>query len=114
VPQVPGLPKAFGKRETDRIAKSAHLFGLDVEAMVLLALLAGLRRSEIRWLEWANIDLEEGWISVKREGGAKGGRERAVSIHPELSDVLRGWQRESTGSGRYVSSPTSTSVNPGA
>jgi len=102
VPQVPGLPKAFGKREADRTAKSAHLFGLDVEAMVLLALFAGLRRSEIRWLEWASIDLEEGWISVKREGGAKGGRERAVPIHPELSDVLRGWKRESEGSGRYV------------
>jgi site-specific recombinase XerD len=57
-----------GKRERDRL-------------LLALFAYAGLRRAELLGLDWADVDLARRLIRVRR---AKGGRMRAVPIHPAL------------------------------
>jgi site-specific recombinase XerD len=54
---------------------------------LLLALLAygGVRRSELLGLDWDDIDLDRRLIRVRR---AKGGRQRAIPIHPALAALF--------------------------
>lgn len=55
---------------------------------------AGLRISEVIALDWADVDLRGGWLTVgesKTEAGAR----RRVPIVPELAATLRAWQLES-------------------
>ncbi len=52
----------------------------------LTAALAGLRRSELRKLTWADVDSELGTITI-RDGKAK--REDMIPMHPQLADELR-------------------------
>lgn len=80
------------------------------ELVFLLALLSGLRQSEILGLRWADIDLSTGEIAVVRQlqrnygRGAddphyivtspKNGKGRNVVIPKSLSALLRKWQAE--------------------
>ena len=57
-----------GKRERDRL-------------LLALFAYAGLRRAELLGLDWDDVDLARRLIRVRR---AKGGRMRAVPIHPAL------------------------------
>src|SRR5579862_1352615 len=59
-----------GKRERERDRLMLALFAY-----------AGLRRSELLGLDWADLDLERRLIRVRQ---AKGGRQRVVPIHPAL------------------------------
>jgi integrase len=52
---------------------------------VALAAFAGLRRGEIRTLEWRNVDRDAGLIYVVK---TKANRPRVVPIHPELERIL--------------------------
>jgi len=52
---------------------------------VLLMLYAGLRLAEVPELDWKDVDLDEGTLIV-RDG--KGGRDRALPIHPRLASDL--------------------------
>lgn len=61
-----------GRRERDRL-------------MLALFAYAGLRRSELLGLDWSDVDLERRLIRVRR---AKGGRQRAVPIHPALVPLI--------------------------
>src|SRR5439155_10111432 len=61
-----------GKRERDRLLLALFAF-------------AGLRRSELLGLDWSDVDLERRLIRVRR---AKGGRQRAVPIHPALEPLF--------------------------
>jgi integrase len=69
----------------------------DVErrAIVLLGAEAGLRMSEIMALEWADVDLVAGKLTVRRcawkgiVGSPKGGRERTVPLTNRLAAALR-------------------------
>ena len=56
------------------------------KAWYLAAALAGLRRSELRKLTWADVDSELGTITI-RDGKAK--REDIIPMHPQLADELR-------------------------
>ena len=57
-----------GKRERDRLMLALLAFG-------------GLRKSELLGLDWDDVDLERRLVRVRR---AKGGRQRAVPLHPAL------------------------------
>jgi len=72
-----------GKRERDRL-------------LLALFALAGLRRSELLGLDWEDVDLERRLLRVRR---AKGGRARAVPIHPKLVPLFLAHLRESPASG---------------
>jgi integrase len=61
---------------------------------VLTGYYAGLRKGEITWLEWSDVDLEQGVIHIRRKDGwvpkSSGGeiREREVFIADELKIFL--------------------------
>lgn len=61
-------------------------------------LLTGLRLSEARFLEWEDLDLAAGelWVRNKPELGfiVKAGKERRVSLPPELVEDLRARQKK--------------------
>ncbi len=58
--------------------------------IVLTYLYTGLRLSEVADLRWERVDLDAAVITVV-EG--KGGRDRAVPVHPRLLEELRIWSR---------------------
>jgi site-specific recombinase XerD len=64
--------KHVGKRERDRL-------------LLALFAYAGLRRSELLGLDWADVDLERRLLKVRK---AKGGRQRIVPIHPALEPLF--------------------------
>jgi site-specific recombinase XerD len=66
-----------GKRERDRL-------------LLALFAYAGLRRSELLGLDWADVDLERRLLKVRK---AKGGRQRVVPIHPALEPLFRDYVR---------------------
>lgn len=69
--------KHDGKRERDRL-------------LLALFAYAGLRRSELLGLDWADVDLERRLLRVRR---AKGGRQRVVPIHPALEPLFLDYLR---------------------
>ncbi len=66
----------------DRVA--ARLLQRD-RRIVLLMLYAGLRRAEVVDLDWRDVDLPDGSLIVR---GGKGGKDRALPIHPRLAAEL--------------------------
>jgi site-specific recombinase XerD len=61
-----------GKRERDRL-------------LLALFAYAGLRRSELLGLDWADVDLDRRLLKIRK---AKGGRQRVVPIHPALEPLF--------------------------
>lgn len=59
--------------------------GTPFEGMVATALYAGLRRREMVYLAWKDVDLKAGLVYVRR---GKGGKQRVVPIHAKLREVL--------------------------
>jgi integrase/recombinase XerD len=90
---IPRTLKARELRMLDRIL-AAPLPILDKKARhvrqrerraVLLMLYAGLRLSEVPKLDWRDVDMDSGTITV-RDG--KGGKDRALPIHERLASDL--------------------------
>lgn len=63
----------------------------DWTTICLLGARAGLRRSEIYWLSWRDVDLERGVLSVIAKDGwiPKSGETRHVPIPPDLARHLK-------------------------
>jgi len=59
-------------------------------APVAAALYAGLRRGEVRWLDWADIDFERRTIAVRAKDGwrPKDNEDRVIPLHGGLAEVL--------------------------
>jgi site-specific recombinase XerD len=70
-----------GKRERDRL-------------LLALFAYAGLRRSELLGLDWADVDLERRLLRVRK---AKGGRQRVVPVHPALEPLFVDYLRVRAG-----------------
>lgn len=66
--------------------------------MVLLALNTGLRRGELRLIQWADIDLRAKLLTV-RAGYAKSGKARTVPLNSEAVAVLKAWHKSHKGEG---------------
>lgn len=68
----------------------------DLPAMVWCAVYTGMRKGELFGLTWAcvRLDAQVPYLDVRRSyrGPPKGGKPRAVPIHPELLPVLRRWR----------------------
>ena len=61
--------------------------------VVMLAAYAGLRRGEIIWLEWSDVDLDEGWLHVRAKRGwspKTNASERSIPLTEELLAYLKG------------------------
>ena len=68
--------------------------------LVLMALQTGCRFGELANLEWADVNLMRGLITL-RGTGTKSGRTRHIPLNTEARDVLASWQASFTASG-YV------------
>jgi integrase/recombinase XerC len=79
------LERLFAQTGRDELWR--HFPGKPERGRLLLALMAyaGLRRSELLGLEWDDVDLSRRLLRVRR---AKGGRQRAIPIHPALAPLF--------------------------
>jgi integrase len=76
--------------------------------VLMLGAFAGLRRGEIAALEWGDVDLAEGFITIRAHGRfrPKSGEEREIPIGPRLAAYLKAL-REQRSTARWVAeSPT--------
>ena len=95
----------------EAIAAAFSAADRDVQLMLMLGALAGLRRSEIACLaaEDCHLDAEPPVLHVRNSKGAK---DRVVPLHPMLVQMLRGrigWLFKSPGSRSHLS-PVSVGV----
>lgn len=91
---------ATRRRETRSLSKEEIIairgkFPTPEREFCLLGIYAGLRRAEIVWLEWSNIDFQRRTISIesKPEFTPKGLRKRIIPVHPVLFAALRALPR---------------------
>ena len=90
-PKVQHDPDALDPDDIPRVLEASK--GHEGEAAVALALLAGLRRSEIERLQWFHIDFRRGAINLSA-GITKTGKKRSVPLHPKLIEILSRRQLE--------------------
>lgn len=101
-PAIPDVqPKALSEEECVRVLDAAHNTDWSdayerarAAAMIGLALYAGLRRSEILRLTFADVNLDDGWIRIVRGKGRGGGKDRTTYAAPELAALLRTYLEE--------------------
>ena len=80
--------------QTESLLKSAeNAKKRDCLPAVGLLLFAGIRPREVRRLKWKDIDLEEGFITVRSQCSKTGGV-RHVEIMPALKRILTKYKRE--------------------
>lgn len=67
-----------------------------IHAIVAVAVFAGLRLSEILWLDWSDVDFRAKTVSVRAKGEWKPKtlRERTVPLFPQLEAVLLLFKRD--------------------
>jgi len=73
--------------------------GLERALIYKTMLLLGLRRGEVAGLKWADLDLEEGLLTV-RASTAKSGREAVLPLPADLRADLAAWKRRNGSTGR--------------
>jgi integrase len=73
----------------------------DLQAMVALALYAGMRRGEIFDLKWEDVSFEINFIHVRR---SKVAEQRHVPVSDELLRILKNHHTRSTGNGHVFQS----------
>ena len=61
---------------------------------VIMALNTGIRRGELFTLRWSDVNLTDGYLSV-RGGVAKSGKTRHVPLNIELRTALKQWRQQS-------------------
>lgn len=94
--RVPRLISHEQARNIMLVARHAHPRR---RATVALMLLAGLRITEARLLEWS--DVLDGWLVIR----GKGGREREVAVNEQLSAALQAWSVRSWSPRWVLASP---------
>ena len=90
---MPELP-FYDFEDFERLLEGAQKVGPEAVAAVLLGGHAGLRRGEMVALEWSDVDLKRGLLTVRRgewEGeviSPKGGRSRVIPMSEALKKAL--------------------------
>lgn len=82
-------PKVLSREEAQTVISVARQMGLQTELLVSFMVFGGLRRGEVRLLEWRYVS--DDWLRFP----AKGGRMREVYLHPELKSALIRWKAQS-------------------
>lgn len=90
LPEPDPMPKALEPKEAHRVEIAAKHMGPMIETLILVLLYTGLRRSEVRSLEWRHVQGE--WLefnSAKRRGGAA--HKRKLPLAKPALDALGRW-----------------------
>ena len=82
------LPKALSTQQAHRVEVQARHMGPMVEALILVMLYGGLRRTEVQMLQWSNAT--DGWLRFV----GKRSKPRAVPIAPRLQNALDRWKAQ--------------------
>jgi len=103
-PGIPAaIPRALEAVDCRRILDAAFHFPwpdprdfrrAQAVAVLGVMLYAGLRRSEVLHLGFADVDLAAGTLRVTRGKGRYGGKDRIALIAPDLAPLLRAYVRE--------------------
>ena len=101
-PRIPSpVPKARSADECRRILLTARnlpwssAYGrARAVAMFAVLIYAGLRKTELLRLQYADVDVDRGTILVRNGKGRYGGKDRTAFMPPELRDILRSYLRE--------------------
>jgi integrase len=97
-PEIPvprGTERWYSDRECERLVEAAEKHAQNTLLVVLLGVDAGLRPGEMLALEWADLDLEEARVTVRRQdwhghtGTPKGGKPRTLKLTPRLTQALK-------------------------
>jgi len=80
-------PEIFSVDELSSLLNAAIITAPDVLPMLAIGAFAGLRESEIKRLDWQEVNLQRGYIEVKAEK-AKTAKRRIVRIQPNLARWL--------------------------
>ena len=93
-------PRFFSKDELKRFFAACVEFE---QAVFMTLLYTGMRKGELRNLEWEDIDFERQTIKIqeKDEWEPKGGKSREVPIHDEIYPILKR-QEKRNGSVQWV------------
>lgn len=86
----------LNREEVSRLVAVADADREVVAVAVRLAVLAGLRVSEIFGLRWRCVDLVRGTVTVRsgyRDAPTKSRRERVIPLTDQLCDALVAWQK---------------------
>ncbi|MEM9463540.1 MAG: tyrosine-type recombinase/integrase [Myxococcota bacterium] len=90
----------FSFEETDRLLDAAST---EHYALMLVAIRTGLRTGELRGLRWSDLDLDGGWLHVRRQiderdrlGPPKNGKPRLVELSWDAVAVLRDHPKRGT------------------
>lgn len=89
LPEPVSLPKAFDPQQAHKIEVACKQFGPMIEAMILVMLYAGLRKTEARTLKWREV--EDGWLRFQ----GKRGKWRAVPMAAPLEKAMKRWKTKS-------------------
>jgi Site-specific recombinase XerD len=84
---VDKAPEIFSVDELSALLNAASTVAPDVVPLLAIGAFAGLRESEIKRLDWRDVDLRRGFIEVKAEK-AKTAKRRIVRIQPNLVQWL--------------------------
>jgi integrase len=90
---VPKMDERKDRRRVRRACTSEELSRLldhcgPRRSVYLIAVLTGLRRNELRGIEWRDVDLEAGRLVV-RVGVGKAAREDTIPLHPQAVEEFR-------------------------
>jgi len=80
-------PEIFSVDELTALLNAASTVAPDILPMLALGAFAGLRESEIKRLDWGEINLQRGYVEVKA-AKAKTAKRRVVRIQPNLAQWL--------------------------
>jgi integrase len=80
-------PEIFSVDELTALLNAASTAAPDILPMLALGAFAGLRESEIKRLDWGEVNLQRGYIEVKA-AKAKTAKRRVVRIQPNLAQWL--------------------------
>lgn len=95
------LPKALKAAELVRVLDAARHYPWRTQyqreravAMLAVMIYAGLRRSEVLKLKFADVDLQQGTIRIDRGKGRFGGKDRTAYVNADLRVILQSFIRE--------------------
>jgi len=95
------LPRCLSEEEVRRLLEAAE--GTVYRDIILVFLNTGMRRSEMGFLRWEDVDFERGVIRLRshEERRLKTHQERVIPMNETTREILQRWRRK-TGRSKYV------------